>query len=66
MAEEKEMTSKELQQLLKQDEDTRKQKCLNEVNAVLQKYGCQLFAIPQFTPDGRTTAITTVQVLPNK
>ena len=59
------ISTEELQSLLTQDKQIRLQTCKNEIDAILQKHGCQLVAVPQFTPDGRTVAITTIQVLSN-
>ena len=63
--EKKEMTSEELQQLLEQDKNARIQACKREIDIVLGKYRCQLIAVPQFTPDGRTIAAMTLQDLPS-
>ena len=62
---EKEMSSEEIQQLLEQDKNKRLQNCQQEIELILQKYKCQLIAVPQITPDGRTVAITTIQILSN-
>ena len=56
------ISTEELQSLLTQDKQIRLQTCKNEIDAILQKQGCQLIALPQFTPDGRTVAIISVQI----
>lgn len=61
----KKMTSEELQSLLDQDKQDRLQKCKSEIDAILQKYGCQLVAVPQITPDGRIGAMATIKFLSN-
>lgn len=46
-----------------------KSSCLDEINVVLEKYGCDLVAVPQWKQDGRggwymTTSIAIVERKP--
>jgi arginine repressor len=51
-----ELTPDAARQLLTQERIAREQKCQKEIQAVLDKHGCQLVAQPTITQDGRLAA----------
>ena len=53
----------ELQRQLAEQRLARVQACLQEVQAVLQRHGCQLTAEARLTPDGRIMAYPSIQVV---
>ena len=55
VAEEKELTTQEIQALVEKDKLKRQQACQLEIEAILQKYQCELIAIPRYL-EGRTVA----------
>ena len=50
------MTAAEARELIRQEEERVSRACLEEMNAVLEKYGRRLVGVPFYTPDGRTDA----------
>lgn len=56
------MSSKKLQQLLEQDKSERLQSCRSEIEVVLQKYKCQLIALPGIDVEGRVIAEVQVAI----
>lgn len=53
------MTRDEIAAQAEQEKKERSTLCTNEVNAVLEKYQCEIAAIPQFIPDGNGWKIVT-------
>ena len=51
----------EARTMLALEEQQRVQTCYSEIQQVLQKYNCQLVALPQITQEGRIIAVAQVQ-----
>ena len=60
----KKMIPKELLARIKQDKASLLEGCQTEVEAVLQKYNCQLVSVPRFDAEGKTIAEVNIKILP--
>lgn len=61
--EKKQLSSKELQQLFNRDKTKRAQDCKEEIDEILKKYRCELFATPRYTPEGTTVAVPFIRAI---
>lgn len=57
-------TSEELQLLIEEDKQERMRKCRGEIENMLNKYKCQLFALPQINLEGHVVADVQIRILP--
>lgn len=58
--EKKELSSDELNQLVEKDKAKRLHDCQRDLEKVLQKYNCQLLAVPQLVVDGHNQRYVTI------
>lgn len=54
------MDANEARKLVEQDKQARVQAAADAVGAILREHECDLIAVPQFTPDGRITAVVQI------